>query len=215
MSRYTWTTSALNSELGLSNRDIRELIWRKLLLPEGWEEMSEADRSRQLASLRVVFRTKDVKYLIQKMLKRYLEFSGLSEHLEENTLLIYEMLSEIKEIRRDFDLSLEPMTLKDIAVELKVSVGHLHNCLIKIKPGVAMLPYPKKKPFMNLPLRMERGGWVCDRFEFLRQKRQLGYNDLRQLEKTENKLNENMKIDEDNEDLSMVADIYKSEDKSK
>ena len=182
MAKYTWTINALKQELGICFNDLRRLIFLHHIIPENWEDLPEQTKIKHLAEKNLLLPATEIKALISKMLSTFFSYNDIIQKIEENTQLNYDILSEIKQIHKDFDLSMEPMSLKDIAIELSVSVKTLHNYKIKEKYGTAMLPYPKKNPIYNFPLYWQGGQWNCNRFEFLRQRRSLGYDSFKKLE---------------------------------
>lgn len=190
MSRFTWTIASINSELGIDFNTIRRLVHNGTLIPDEWDRMSKSDRITNLANRSLIFRASDIKQFIKELLSLHFSSHNIHIRIDENTQLMYEVLAEVKEIRKDFDINMEPMNLNDIAVELKVSKKTLYNYIVKPEKrnGTATLVYPPRNPQYNLPLRLVKGEYMTERFEFLRQKRGLRYDDFKNLEKYSNGL---------------------------
>lgn len=179
--RYKWTIGSIQRDLGLSFATIRELLEKGYIVPEGWDEMDEARRMDVLASGDAVVYATNLEDVCRMAFDAFLKQEKVLDLGHRTLTMQYEILAETKRLRSLFDLSTQPMDLKDVAESLpgKYSKDTLNNYIEKTGSATGLLLIPKKNPVLKIPVYKSGGKWLCNRFEFIRELHHLSYDKSR------------------------------------
>lgn len=196
--RFKWTIGSIQRDLGLSFSTIRELIEKGYIVPEGWDEMDEARRMEVLASGEAAVYATNLEDICRMAFDAFLKQEKVLDLSHRTLTMQYEILAETKRLRSLFDLSTQPMDLKEIAEGLPggYSKDTLNNYINRTGPATGVLSIPKKKPVLNIPVYKSAGKWLCNRFEFIRELHHLSYDKSRILKNGLNTKPSTMESDE-------------------
>ena len=191
MLRHKISYNSIIHEYFYSESQIHQLIKMGKLCPDNWENMSDLTRSERLRDKNLLFSKVELEILQKEIAAGY-----LSNHLIHDELYhIREFMATINvsllRLQSNFNEVMEPMSLKEIATLFDYKPQTLLNYIRKwIKTNI---PNYKKKqitearlplPGMLIPVYLQKGKWRAERFEVLRQKRGLKFNDWNEINKS-------------------------------